>query len=122
MLLPPKLKRSKMGVRTPLQTVWPRHRHWVKTHGCCVPHCAATPIEFAHLRCAANSGISRKPHDAFGISLCRTHHEEQHGIGAISFGQKYQIDLWALATEFARLSPDREMRASLKLVDREGAS
>jgi hypothetical protein len=117
MLLPPKLKRSKMGARTPVQTEWPRHRRWVRAHGCCVPNCAGSRIEFAHLRCAANSGIARKPHDAFGISLCRTHHEEQHRIGGLSFGQKYQIDLWALAAEFARRSPDQAMRASLKLVE-----
>ena len=37
-------------------------------------------------------------------------------IGADAFGDKYRIDLWALAAEFARRSPDWEMRASLKLV------
>ena len=30
--------------------------------------------------------------------------------------QKYKIDLWALAAEFARRIPDWEIRASLKLV------
>jgi hypothetical protein len=73
-------------------------------------------IEFAHLRSAANAGIARKPHDAFGVSLCRVHHEEQHRIGTISFGQKYHVDLWAFAAEFARRSPDQAMRASLKLI------
>jgi hypothetical protein len=61
--------------------------------------------------------MAQKPHDAFGISLCWAHHEEQHRIGPLSFGQKYQIDLWALAAEFARRSPDQAMRASLKLVE-----
>jgi hypothetical protein len=37
-------------------------------------------------------------------------------IGAGAFGKKYQIDLWELAAEFARRSPDCEMRASLKFV------
>jgi hypothetical protein len=116
MPLPRKLKRAKMGVRTPLRRVWPRHRRWVKSHGCCVNGCPMTPIEFAHLRSAANAGMATKPHDAFGISLCRTHHGEQHRLGAARFAQKYQLDLWALAAEFARRSPDHEMKASLALV------
>jgi hypothetical protein len=52
------------------------------------------------------------------ISLCRIHHDEQHRLGADAFGDKYQIDLWALATEFARKSPDWEMRASQKEAER----
>jgi len=60
--------------------------------------------------------MAQKPHDMFGVSLCRVHHDEQHRIGAAAFGQKYWIDLWALAAEFARRSPDWEMRASSKLV------
>src|SRR5215469_10063774 len=116
MTLPRRLKRPKMGTRAAIPTVWPRHRRWVRAHGCCVPDCPATRVEFAHLRNAANAAIARKPHDAFGISLCRTHHEEQHRIGATSFSRKYRIDLWTLAAEFARRSPDGAMRASLKLI------
>src|SRR5205823_12043089 len=41
MRLPDRRKRPKLGVRTPSQKVWPRHRRWVKAHGCCVP-CALT--------------------------------------------------------------------------------
>lgn len=114
MTLPRKLKPPKMGVRVAVQTVWPRHRRWVRAHGCCVPDCQAVHVEFAHLRSARNSGTAQKPHDAFGISLCRTHHDEQHRIGTLSFSQKYRIELWALAAEFARRSPDHAMRASLK--------
>jgi Putative HNHc nuclease len=116
MRLPVKLKRPRLGVRTPLQKIWPRHRRWVRAHGCCVPDCRAASVDFAHLRSAANAGKGQIPHDIFGISLCRIHHDEQHRIGADAFGDKYQIDLWALAAEFARRSPDWEMRASLKLV------
>jgi hypothetical protein len=68
------------------------------------------------LRSVANAGLSEKPHDIFGVSLCRTHHDEQHRLGARAFNDKYHIDLWDLAAEFARRSPDWEMRASLKLV------
>ena len=116
MTLPRKLKPPKMGTRVTVQTIWPRHRRWVRAHGCCVPGCLATRTEFAHLRSAVNAGVARKPHDAFGISLCPVHHDEQHRIGAINFSRKYEIDLWSLAAEFARRSPDEAMRASLKLV------
>jgi hypothetical protein len=116
MRLPERLERPRMGVRVVVQKIWPRHRRWVKAHGCCVPGCEAQSVDFAHLRSAANAGKDQKPHDIFGVSLCRVHHDEQHRIGADAFGKKHQIDLWALAAEFARRSPDWEMRASLKLV------
>ena len=116
MMLPRKLKPAKMGLRLPLQKVWRRHRRWVKSHGCCVPDCPTATIEFAHLRSAANAGTAQKPHDMFGVSLCRVHHDEQHRLGAAAFGRKYRIDLWALAAEFARRTPDFEMRASLMLI------
>ena len=116
MRLPDRRKRPKMGAREPIQKIWLRHRRWVKSHGCCVPECRALSVDFAHLRSAANAGTGQTPHDIFGISLCRVHHDEQHRIGADAFGKKYQIDLWALAAEFARRSPDWQMRASLRLV------
>ena len=43
--------------------------------------------------------------------------DRQHRLGARAFSRKYRIDLWALAAEFARRSPDWQMRASLKLID-----
>ena len=116
MLLPRRLKPAKMGVRIICSRVWPRHRRWVRSHGCCVPDCPAVHVEFAHLRSAANAGAGQKPHDAYGVSLCRVHHDEQHRIGATSFGRKYQVDLWAIAAEFVRRSPDLAMHESLKLV------
>ena len=116
MSLPDRLKRPKLGVRTRLQKVWPRHRRWVKSHGCCVPGCDARAVDSAHLRSAANAGTGQRPHDIFGVSLCRKHHDEQHRLGADAFSDKYKIDLWVLAAEFARRSPDWQMRASLKLV------
>jgi hypothetical protein len=116
MKLPNKLKQPRMGVRLPVQKIWPRHRRWVKSHGCCVPDCHTSSVDFAHLRSARNAGKGQTPHDIFGISLCRIHHDEQHRLGADAFGRKYQIDLCALAAEFARRSPDWQMRASLKLV------
>src|ERR1700681_3706475 len=117
MPLPRRLKRPKPGVEAPLRKIWPRHRRWVRSHGCCVPHCYAADVEFAHLRSAANAGTGQKPHDAFGVSLCRTHHDEQHSLGVDAFERKYGIELWALAAEFARRSPDQEMRTSLNPKD-----
>jgi hypothetical protein len=119
MRLPDRRKRPKMGAREPIQKIWLRHRRWVKSHGCCVPDCPALSVDFAHLRSAANAGTGQTPHDIFGISLCRIHHDEQHRIGAEAFNKKYGIDLWGFAAEFARRSPDWEMRASLKLVSAE---
>ena len=116
MLLPHRLKRSKLGVRLPPRKIWPRHRRWVKSHGCCVPGCGATSVDFAHLRSSGNAGMGQKPHDIFGVSLCRNHHDEQHNLGLDAFDRKYAIDLRALAAEFARRSPDAEMRGALKLV------
>ena len=69
-----------------------------------------------HLRWASNAGMDQKPHDIFGVSLCRHHHIEQHSLGIDAFDRKYVIDLWALAAEFARRSPDVDMRGALKLV------
>ena len=120
MLLPRRLKRLKLRVHVPTRKVWPRHRRWVKSHGCCVPQCEATIVDFAHLRSSANAGMSQKPHDVFGVSLCRHHHVEQHSLGVDAFDRKYGTDLWALAAEFARRSPDTHMRTSLKLVRAEG--
>ena len=116
-MLPRRLKQPKLGIQVAPRKVWPRHRRWVRSHGCCVPGCDARRVDFAHLRSSANAGMSQKPHDVFGVSLCRTHHDKQHSLGVDAFDRKYGIDLWALAAEFARHSPDREMRVSLKLVD-----
>ena len=124
-MLPRRLKRPKLGVHVPPRKVWPRHRRWVKSHGCCVPGCDATIVDFAHLRSATNAGMNQKPHDIFGVSLCRHRHVEQHSLGVDAFARKYGIDLWALAAEFARRSPDVDMCAALKLErvrDRPGIS
>ena len=115
-MLPNRLRRTKLGVQLPVQKIWPRHRRWVRSHGCCVPGCGGVSVDFAHLRSATNAGIGQKPHDIFGVSLCRDHHAEQHSLGVDAFDKKYRTDLWALAAEFARRSPDADMRGTLKLV------
>lgn len=110
MSLPPKRKPVKSGIERAPKRTWPKHRRFVKSHCCCVPGCEATNVDFAHLRSAANAGTGLKPHDCYGVSLCRAHHDEQHRIGADSFGQKYNINLWALALEFTHKSPDKWMK------------
>lgn len=116
-MLPPKRKRPKSGIARGPARVHPRHRKFVRSHGCCVPGCQAGPIVFAHVRSAANAGTGFKPHDAFGISLCDQHHKSQHQIGQRAFERDNGIDMMALAQAFLRRSPDTAMRESLKLME-----
>ena len=113
---PRKLKRPKMGVREPEQKIFPRHRRYVRSFGCCVPECVEQPIDFAHLRNAANAGKGEKPHDAFGISLCREHHSWQHAHGQDSFEVRFGISMWGWAGWFVRNSPDMAMRESFNAL------
>jgi hypothetical protein len=82
----------------------------------CAPAAAESLDAMPHLRSASNAGMDQKPHDIFGVSLCRHHQVEQHSLGVDAFDRKYGTNLWALAAEFARCSPDADMRAALKLV------
>ena len=82
------------------------HMNFVRGHECCVPGCGGRPIEVAHIRTAANSGMGIKPNDAFTVSLCTEHHRESH-LGDRTFQTKYAIDLMALAEAFYRASPHR---------------
>lgn len=113
-LLPHKRKPARSGIERAPDRVWPRHRKFVRGHACSVPGCQGGPIEFAHIRSAANAGTGLKPGDASGISLCCNHHAEQHHIGQPAFARKYAVDLEAIAAEFARRSPDLEMRMAMK--------
>ena len=115
-ILPPKRPRPRSGIQRTMPRIWPRHRRFVKSHACCVPGCTATKVDFAHIRSAANAGKSQVPYDWFGVSLCRTHHREQHNRGVETFMRTYGIDLWAIAAEFAARSPDLRMRAAMPEV------
>lgn len=110
--LPARRKREKMGIERGPKRVWLRHRKFVRSRGCVVPGCAA-PAEFAHIRSAANAGTGLKPHDAFAIGLCRTHHQEQHQCGQGSFEDRHQLDLEAIAAAYVTETPDRRMWLSL---------
>lgn len=92
-----------------IKRVWPKHRAWVREHMCSVPGCHNGPIEFAHKRSAANSGVGLKPFDWFGISLCREHHRLSHQKGDDILG----IDWYALAYGFTTTSPDKKMRKAM---------
>jgi hypothetical protein len=81
------------------------HRRWVRRHRCCVKGCKRVPIECAHVRLGAGAGLGLKPPDSRCISLCWLHHREQHNIGEGAFEARYDLDLTALAAEFARRSP-----------------
>lgn len=81
------------------------HCNFVRSHECCVPGCAARPIEVAHVRTGTGAGIGQKPDDFYTISLCRNHHAEQHRIGERSFETLHAIDMKELAYEFAKASP-----------------
>lgn len=115
--LPPKRKRERSGILREPKRKWPRHERWVRGHGCSIPGCTGTPVEFAHVRDASNSGTGLKPHSAFGISLCFAHHREQHSVGVETFQRRHGIDMKALAALFVKRSPDAEMRASLRLIE-----
>lgn len=111
--LPPRRKSARSEILRGPKREWPRHRSWVRKHSCSVPGCDLGPIEFAHIRTAANSGMSLKPADWHGVSLCHDHHAESHQAER-SFEKKYGLDLMAIAHEFARQSPDLEMKIAMR--------
>jgi len=81
------------------------HRAWVRKHRCSVVGCRGLPIECAHVRSGTDGGFGLKPSDRWTISLCRSHHLEQHEIGEPAFEAKYELSLRELAKEFVRRSP-----------------
>lgn len=109
-MLPKKKPKPHVGLHA-LRREFHGHRAWVRGHCCCVPGCDGSPIEFAHARMGVPpseaGGTGLKPHDKWGLSLCKAHHAEQHAIGEQSFSEKYHISLIGLAKDFARQSPHR---------------
>lgn len=113
-MLPKRREPTRSGIARAPRREWPRHRAFVRRHQCCVPGCEAGPIEFMHVRSAANAGTAVRPFDWFGVSGCTGHHREQHDHGAETFMKKYGIDLWKLAAEFAKASPDLKMKEAMR--------
>jgi len=116
-LRPKKLKRPRMGVRKPERRIFQVHQAFVRRHSCSVPGCQGLPIEFAHATSRGAGG-----HDRTGFSCCTEHHVEQHTIGIETFQRKYNIDLQAIAAEFARLTPDKALRQAIELYRRSGST
>lgn len=85
----------------------PAHRAWVRKHHCSVSGCLALPIECAHVRRGTDGGTGLKPSDRWVVSLCTSHHMEQHRLGELKFEKKYGLDLIELAESFASRSPQR---------------
>src|SRR4051794_1029421 len=108
--VPQKRQRPKSGIERAPQRIWPRHRRFVKSHCCCVPGCPALLVDPAHLRSVVRDGTGLTPFDWYLVPLCRHHHEEEEACGPDAFGDRHGIDLWAIAAELARRSPDAKMR------------
>jgi hypothetical protein len=113
--LPAKRKRVRSGIPRGPKRIWPQHRRFVRSHHCVVPGCQATEIQCCHIRSAANAGTGLKPHDAFTFPACHNHHAEQHQVGQGTFEDRHGIDLYALAAELVRRSPDWKMREAMRL-------
>jgi hypothetical protein len=86
----------------------PGHLKWVRGFKCCVPGCDRRPIEAAHVRLGTNGGMGMKPDDTWVVSLCRDHHRRQHEMGERGFEIFHNVDLKAIAQEFAAKSPHRK--------------
>ena len=108
--LPPRRKRPPMGCKEPTKRVYAAHKAFVRRHRCSVQGCPNEPSVAAHVRSSRDGGTQIKPHDAWCISLCREHHDQQHNIGERSFAKLHGIDLLGLAKAFASRSPVAEIR------------
>lgn len=114
--LPPRRRRLRSGILRVPQRHWPRHRKFVRSHHCVVPGCQALESQCCHIRTAANAGSGLKPHDGYTFPACAEHHAEQHRIGQDSFQSLYGLDLFAIAAELVRKSPDWKMRLAIELA------
>ena len=100
-MLPPRLpKKPKRTSRVRC----PAHLKWVREHACSA--CGATEqIQAAHIRSSSDGGMAVKPGDQWAVSLCHPCHARQHMVGEAEFQMEWDIDLVALALEFAKKSP-----------------
>ncbi len=74
---------------------------FIRERFCCIWDCPAygeAEIEAAHVKTRGAGG------DDIGnaVPLCRKHHREQHAIGIRSFEERHNIDMQAMAAEYAR--------------------
>jgi len=117
-MLPAKKKRQRSGIERAPKRDWHKHEQFVRGRECCVQNSECWgKIEFAHVRQDHLAGTGQKPPSWSGISLCHFHHiHVQHNIGHAAFDKRYGIDSMALAAEFARKSPDWQMREAMALA------
>lgn len=114
MSLPPRLR----AIKEPkVKRRCPSHTRWVSEFACSVPGCTGRPIEVAHVRNGTNGGMGIKPTDDWVISLCKSHHEEQHRMGEPPFDKKHGISMRDLARAFAKASPHKPKLMKLGTPD-----
>ena len=119
MTLPPHRQKKPAKVSAMIRS--PGHLAFVRSHECSVPRCrGAGAIQAAHVRRDSGGGIGLKPGDDQTISLCDTHHLQQHAIGERRFENLYGIDMKKLAAEFAAKSPALTRQRIKNRVAREG--
>jgi hypothetical protein len=116
MNLPPRNYAKPKRKNAPLQSA--KHRAFIRRHKCVVNNPAECdefhPIEAAHYRTAANSGMGRKPSDVYLFPACRRHHREQHNIGQRLFEMTYNVNLDGICRGLAAISPDPLIRQAVK--------
>ena len=86
------------------------HLQWVAKHRRCVAGRDITPVQAAHVRNGTYGGTGLKPGDQWTLSLCHTHHGEQHRLGEGTFMALAGLDMREQAIEFAKRSPVRVIR------------
>lgn len=106
------------------QTVFQKHRRFVRGRVCIVPGCEGKP-QFCHVRAGlpantpsyARPGTSKLPHDAFGFPACFDHHiRDQHQNGERAFELKHGVNLLKEALDLARNSPCEEVRRFVRTI------
>ncbi len=96
------------------------HRKWLRGFVCICENDDGNcdqypPIEFAHCRTAANSGMGKIPSAIWLVPLCRLHHRQQHQ-GQLTFECIHGFSIGDKALEFALRSPDKQIREAAKAV------
>jgi hypothetical protein len=66
-----------------------------------------SPVEAAHVPHKASKGMATKSTDAFAMSLCQRHHDEQHNMGWATFQLKYGFNAVDVAGDYWSLWPGR---------------
>jgi len=102
------------------ERAFPKHQQYIRSKACVVPGCASRNIICAHVRSGLpkgeQAGTGQKPHDTFTVPLCRSHHDEQHSLGEITFQKQHKIDLLKLSLLYASGSPESKIWRKANLI------